>query len=60
MDFTATKDFYSEELKSQYAKGMSYTARSDNVKLLEVLPKWEREGKIVYGRPAPAKVAGRG
>lgn len=59
MDFTATKDFYSEELKSQYTKGLSYTARPENKKLLDLLPKWAKEGKIQYGRPAAATLTGK-
>lgn len=58
MEFTALKDFYSEETRSQYAKGMSYTARDD--KLLKLLPKWREEGKIELGRVQPARITGKG
>lgn len=60
MDFTCLKNFYSEETKSEYVKGMNYTARLDNEKLLQLLPKWRDEGKIEFGRPAAAEISGRG
>lgn len=60
MDFTAVEDFFSKELGSQYCKGLSYTARPQDTKLLALLPKWLEEGKIVPGRPPVAQVTGEG
>lgn len=59
VEFTCIEDFFSEELRSQYVTGLSYTAREEDEKLLALLPKWKSEGKIVYGRAA-VKVAGAG
>lgn len=60
MDFTAVKDFWSDELQSQYAAGLSYTARDADKKLLSLVPKWVKEGKAVYGRAPSASVGGEG
>jgi hypothetical protein len=51
-----TKDFFSEEMQSQYVKGLSYT--SDNPKLDAELDKWLRNGSATLGGPA-AEVRGR-
>jgi hypothetical protein len=57
MPFTALKDFFSEETRSQYCAGLSYTARTD--KLLALVEKWVAEGKVKIGGPA-AEVTGEG
>ena len=44
--FTAVKDFFSDELQSGYVAGMSYEAQDHDEKLLELIPKWLKEGKI--------------
>ncbi|MEO7157438.1 MAG: hypothetical protein ABI039_07760 [Vicinamibacterales bacterium] len=53
MEFTARKDFWSEELRSQYCQGLSYRG--------EGLPieQWLAEGKIVLGG-TPSKIQGEG
>jgi hypothetical protein len=57
--FVALVDFWSEELQSQYCRGLFYTARSPDTKLTALLPKWQSEGKIALGGPA-AQVQGEG
>jgi hypothetical protein len=46
MRFRALQDFFSEELKSHYCRDLSYQARSDDAKLISLLPDWTKEGKI--------------
>lgn len=53
--FTALVDFFSEETKSQYLKGMSYKYPT----IPGVLDKWLAEGKIELGGPQ-SKVMGAG
>jgi hypothetical protein len=64
MNFLALKDFWSEELKSQYVKGLSYSCPDDRVhaKLKALLPQWIKEGKIASGAPlgTGGSIAGRG
>ena len=48
MRFTALEDFFAEETQSQYVHGLSYTVES---KLIDLAPKWIREGKIEWGAP---------
>lgn len=63
MQFTPLKDFFSDELRSQYCVGLSYTARNQDSKLKELLPSWIDEGKVRLGAPDSinkAKIAGIG
>lgn len=60
MEFTALKDFFSEETRSQYGKGLSYAAGPDDKALLKLIPKWVKEKKVALGRPAAATVSGKG
>lgn len=59
MRFTALQDFFSEETKSQYVKGLSYTARPQDEVLLSLVPKWVTEGRVQLGGPS-AEVSGKG
>ena len=59
MEFTALKDFFSEELKSQYVAGLSYTVRPADAKLAKLVPVWIKEGKVEPGRSG-AIVRGEG
>jgi hypothetical protein len=45
MRFIVTKDFYSDEFRSQYIAGLKYTVREGNDKLAAALEKWVVEGK---------------
>ena len=64
--FVANEDFYSPEFKSHYVKGLSYTIRTGNQKLFDIVhDKWIGEGKVslfVSGIPQPgvARVSGVG
>ena len=49
--FTAVHDFHSEEFLCDYVGGMSYEARDQDKKLLDLLPQWIAEGKVVEGGP---------
>jgi len=64
VQFTAAKDFFSEETRSQYCAGLSYTVRHRMVPnkkdpsgplvdtgavLAALLPQWVSEGKVVLG-----------
>ena len=55
MQFTPLKDFFSEELQSQYCVGLSYFVKDDaaHAKLKALVPKWTAEGKIRPGAPDP-------
>ena len=55
MKFTPLVDFRSEELKSEYCVGLSYTIRTP--RLAELAKQWEREGKIKFVNGA--SVAGK-
>jgi hypothetical protein len=57
--FTVIDDFHSEEFHSDYVAGLSYTAQDHDEKLLELIPKWLKEGKIREGGPV-AEVTGTG
>jgi hypothetical protein len=59
MQFTPIKDFFSDELQSQYCVGLSYDAKDDipHQKLVALLPKWIAEGKVRAGSPDAADVA---
>jgi hypothetical protein len=54
MTFTPLCDFYCEEFKSEYCRGLSYTVR--NARLFELAKQWERDGKIKFTNGA--RVAG--
>lgn len=56
MQFTPNKDFFSNELQSQYVVGLSYFVKPDkeHAKLAALLPKWIEEGKVRAG-PASAE-----
>lgn len=51
MQFTPLRDFFSEELKSEYCVGLSYRARPEDKKLLSLLPTWIAERKVRQGLP---------
>lgn len=53
MQFTPLKDFFSDELQSQYSVGLSYTVKDDaaHAKLAALMPKWIAEGKVKAGAP---------
>jgi hypothetical protein len=53
MQFTPNKDFFSNELQSQYCVGLSYTVKDDaaHTKLAALLPQWIAEGKVRVGAP---------
>lgn len=55
--FTVTDDFHSDEFECDYVAGLSYTARDEDEKLLGLIDKWIKEGKIREGGPE-AKVSG--
>jgi hypothetical protein len=46
MRFTPTQDFWCEELKSQYAKGLTYTVHYPASRLAKYANRWLEEGKI--------------
>jgi len=50
--FTAMQDFWSDETKSQYMKGLSYTVHDGNDKLAALVQRWTKEGKVELGGPA--------
>ena len=54
MPFVALVDFWSEDLRSGYVAGLSYTAYDDDDhrRLRELLPQWVKEGKVSLGGPA--------
>ena len=44
--FTPIEDFWCEELKSQYAKGLTYTVHYPTSRLAKYANRWLEEGKI--------------
>lgn len=46
--FTALQDFDSTELRSSYAKGLTYNMVSNNKKLEDLAEVWSLEGKIQF------------
>jgi hypothetical protein len=68
--FTALKDFECPELRSHYAKGMTYTVRPGNHTLNALVEQWQGAGLVrveeieythVLGPvPSPTAVRGRG
>jgi hypothetical protein len=57
MQFTVLEDFWSDETKSQYCAGLSYTAADE--RLRKLAEQWIAEGKAEPGGPA-AELTGRG
>ena len=73
MQFTPLKNFFSDELRSGYEVGLSYTVRAippnpaipgdkgtalEDTKLAKLLPTWIKEGKVRLGAPdAPIESA---
>jgi hypothetical protein len=57
MRFTALQDFHSDETRSDYVIGLSYTV--DNEKLAALVERWLKEGKVELGGPA-ARLTGIG
>ena len=53
MQFTPINDFFSDEMQSQYCKGLSYFVKADaaHAKLAALVPKWIAEGKVRPGAP---------
>jgi uncharacterized protein YrzB (UPF0473 family) len=49
--FTVIDSFESEEFQCEYVAGLSYTARDEDDKLLGLIDKWIKEGKIREGGP---------
>jgi hypothetical protein len=49
--FTVIDNFTSDELQSEYVAGLSYTARDEDEKLLGLIEKWIKEGKVREGGP---------
>jgi hypothetical protein len=65
MQFTPTEDFFSEEMRSQYMKGLTYTVRPGDDALEKCVQKWMKDGKVSEGAApvnatGPAKVSGKG
>ena len=49
MRFMANEDFWCEELKSQYVKGLTYTVHYPTSRLAGYAKRWLEEGKIDEG-----------
>lgn len=62
MRFKAKQDFFSDELKSQYVEGMSYTVRPGNTLLAGLAAEWKDDGRIEWIDQATpeAQVGGTG
>lgn len=60
MTFVALTDFYSDELKSQYCKGLTYTIRPDNNALAVQAKRWANDGKILDTVVAQKILRGQG
>jgi len=48
VDFTPLTDFYCDENKTQYIRGLGYTATSDQLKRL--VQDWVKSGLVEIGR----------
>ena len=59
MKFTPTEDFWCEELKSQYVKGLSYTVHYPTSRLAKYAKQWLAEGKIKEVVGPAATISGR-
>jgi hypothetical protein len=55
--FTVIDDFHSDDFNCDYVAGLSYEAGDDDKKLLALIPKWIKEGKVREGGPE-AQVSG--
>jgi len=55
--FTVIDNFHSDDFNCDYVAGLSYEARDEDKKLLELIPKWIKEGKVREGGPE-AEVSG--
>jgi hypothetical protein len=55
--FTVLDNFTSDELRSEYVAGLSYTARDEDETLLGLIDGWIEEGKVREGGPQ-AQVTG--
>ena len=60
MQFTPKHDFWSEEMKSQYVAGLTYTIRPGNAKLAEAVGQWIDQGKVIPGAAPAGLVSGKG
>ena len=49
--FTVLDNFVSDETMSEYVAGMSYEARDEDTKLLGLIDKWIKDGKVREGGP---------
>ena len=56
--FTPTQDFFSEDTRSQYVRGLNYTVRDGNEKLHALVAQWMTDGKVRLGTAAPSDTAG--
>jgi hypothetical protein len=57
MQFTPTRDFWSDELQSQYSVGLSYTVGPEDKRLASLVQKWLSDGKVVAGTPTDAAIS---
>lgn len=60
MTFTPVETFFSDDFKSVYCAGLTYTVRADNAKLRGAVEQWLKDGKVrlVSGNFAIAAGAG--
>jgi hypothetical protein len=58
--FVPTKDFFSDEMGSQYVKGLPYTVRKGNTRLHEVAHKWEQQGLVTFTNLTGKRLTGKG
>lgn len=73
MNFTPTKDFYDEDLRSSYQVGLNYTIRArpanpenlddkgtpiEETQLFKKVQQWLAEGKVRMGTADPVFIAG--
>jgi hypothetical protein len=58
MRFRALDDFWCEELKSQYAKGLTYTVHYPTSRLARYANRWLEEGKIEEVIGSAATISG--
>lgn len=64
MKFRAIQDFFSEETRSQYCEGLTYTVRTEDEVLAGLLQQWVKDGMIEVidpnQEPPMAEVQARG
>ena len=58
MKFTPTENFWCEELKSQYVKGLTYTVHYPTSRLAGYAKNWLAEGKVTEVVSPAAAVSG--